>query len=111
LISDGNLNWLDAAGVHFPLGMKEDSVYTERSVQLRSGDVVCFLTDGITEAMNASLEQFSQERIEHIMRTMDLRQLSARQILDRVTDEVRRHVGDAAQHDDMTMVVVKVGAV
>jgi serine phosphatase RsbU (regulator of sigma subunit) len=36
--------------------------------------------------------------------------LSAQQMMDFIADEVRTHVGSAPQHDDMTMVVVKVVA-
>ncbi|HXG01763.1 MAG TPA: SpoIIE family protein phosphatase, partial [Bacteroidota bacterium] len=72
------------------------------------GDIVCLLTDGITEAMDSRLEQFGQERLEQLLVSMKGQALSSRKLLDDVTAEVRRHVNDAAQHDDMTMVVVKV---
>ncbi len=108
LVSQGSIEWLDPNGVHFPLGMKEDSVFAERSLHLRSGDVLVLLTDGFTEAMNDHHEQFGQERLETIMRRPDTNQLPAQQVLDRITHEIQAHVGAAAQHDDMTMVVVKV---
>ncbi len=108
LLSHGSLEWLDPNGVHFPLGMKEDSLYAERSVQLRPGDLLLLLTDGFTEAMNEHKEQFSQERLENLLRHLDSGQLSAQQVLDRITSEIQSYVGNAAQHDDMTMVVVKV---
>lgn len=108
LLSNGTHTWLDAQGVHFPLGMKEDSVYTDRNVQLRPGDVIWLLTDGITEAMNARFEQFGQERLEHLIAAMNTQAHSSQALLEHVTSEVRHHMGDVAQHDDMTMVVVKV---
>ncbi len=108
LVSNGVLEWLDASGVRFPLGMREDSVYSERCVRLQAGDLLVLLTDGFTEAMNNSNEQFGQERLEELLQKMDCRQLSAQHILERVTGAVRSYVGTAAQHDDMTMVVVRV---
>ncbi len=38
LRSNGTVQSLDSVGVHFPLGMKEDSLYEERTVQLQPGD-------------------------------------------------------------------------
>lgn len=107
LISGGSLQWLDPSGVHFPLGMREDTVYAERTVPLSSGDVLVLLTDGITEAMNSEREQFGQERLEQLFRRLNHRTLSSQHILDCVAEELRRHTGGAAQHDDMTMVVVR----
>ncbi|MER3522992.1 MAG: hypothetical protein C4326_02725 [Ignavibacteria bacterium] len=107
LISGGLLQWLDPIGVHFPLGMKESTVYAERTLPLSSGDVLVLLTDGITEAMNNEREQFGQERLEHLFRSMDHRALSSQRILDLVSEELQRHTGEATQHDDMTMVVVR----
>lgn len=105
--SNGSVQWLDSAGVSFPLGMKENSEYSERTVPLSAGDTLLFLTDGFTEAMNASREQFGTERIERAVQQLDST-LSSQQILNRIKSDVALHVGGATQHDDMTMVVVKV---
>jgi sigma-B regulation protein RsbU (phosphoserine phosphatase) len=77
-------------------------------VQLTSGDVLLLLTDGFTEAMNSAQEQFGMERMEVILHKVDTSRLSAPQILERMKQEIERHVGTTPQHDDMTMVVVKV---
>jgi sigma-B regulation protein RsbU (phosphoserine phosphatase) len=110
LRSGGTVQSLDSVGVHFPLGMKEDSLYEERTVQLQPGDVLFLLTDGFTDAMNSQDEMFGTERIERMLTDPRLDGLSAQQMMDSIADEVRTHVGSAPQHDDMTMVVVKVVA-
>jgi serine phosphatase RsbU (regulator of sigma subunit) len=110
LKANGSVEWLNAVGVSFPLGMKEDSAYNERTIQLRPGDVVLFLTDGFTEAMNAAHEQFGTERLQDILQQMETDKLTAIQILERITSDVQLHVGAVPQHDDMTMVVVKVAS-
>jgi serine phosphatase RsbU (regulator of sigma subunit) len=108
LITSGDARWLDSVGVHFPLGMKDQCSYQECSIPLHSGDILCLLTDGFTEAMNPAQEQYGMERIERLVKDLVSRDLSARELLERATAEVRSHVGSASQHDDMTMVVVKV---
>jgi len=58
--------------------------------------------------MNEQGELFGSERIEQTVRGLDVKTLSAEAILRSVTQSVQGYVGTAAQHDDMTMVVVKV---
>jgi serine phosphatase RsbU (regulator of sigma subunit) len=102
------LQWLDGSGVHFPLGMREDTSYGEHSLELHQGDILFLLTDGFTEAMNVARETYGTDRVELIAGAPDLDQLSAPAIITRITEDVQRFAGDAAQHDDMTLVVVKV---
>lgn len=107
LKSNGTLTWLEPTGVHFPLGMKQDSEYDERSIQLNRGDTLFMLTDGFTEAMNEKQEMFGTEMIEDVLRQPGVDALPARKIIDRVVAGVRTFAGSTPQHDDMTMVVVK----
>ncbi len=103
-----SIRWLDGTGVHFPLGMQEDSSYQECSLHLLPGDLLLFLSDGITEAMDVAREVYGSERLEAVIRTTDGHDHSASDVLDRVVEDIRRHAGDAPQHDDMTLVVVRV---
>jgi serine phosphatase RsbU (regulator of sigma subunit) len=106
LRSNGAVAWLDGVGVHFPLGMQEDSCYQECTVQLHAGDRLFLLTDGFTDAMNLRKETFGLEQIERQVMTPEIASLSAEKTLEYLTGEVRRHAAGAPQHDDMTMVVV-----
>ncbi len=108
LKSRGNVENLDSTGVHFPLGMTSDSEYAERTVYLQQGDIILLYTDGISEAMNARHEEFGVQRIAGMLEKMDTANMRAADIIDRINDEVRIHVGSVPQHDDMTMVAVKV---
>ncbi len=108
LKTGGMLKWLDPPGVRFPLGMKEDSAYEELTVQLAPGDILLMLTDGYTEAMNAKEELFGTERVEGVVRDGAVDGLSSGAIIERLTAAVRTHATGVPQHDDMTIVVVKV---
>jgi len=103
-----DVQWLDSAGVPFPLGMTSDTSYEERSIQLQSGDVMLFMTDGYTEAMNTRQEEFGSKRLEDVVRSLSVSEFSANGIITRITDDVRAFAGPTPQHDDMTMVAVKV---
>jgi len=101
------IRWLDAEGVHFPLGTQPDTTYQESVCQMEKGDVVCLLTDGFTEAMNEAHEAFGSERIEAIVKRPEVCRMTAGEMLSLFAEEVKAHAGEAPQHDDMTMVVVK----
>jgi sigma-B regulation protein RsbU (phosphoserine phosphatase) len=102
------VTWLDSIGVTFPLGMTEFTNYHERTAALHNGDVLILLTDGLTEAMNASMESYGNERLTEFVRQLAVGNLSAQQIADAINHDIQTFVGAAPQHDDMTMVVVKV---
>ena len=78
----------------------------EVAIPFQSGDLFVFYTDGFPEAMNKTLEEFGEERLcqtvqKHAHRT-------SAEIMDGIFAEMKQFVGKAAQHDDMTIVVVKV---
>jgi phosphoserine phosphatase RsbU/P len=92
------------------LGLDRGSVFErsleENSVSLKSGDILTFYTDGFTEARRTRSVEFGQEQFTALITRY--RALSARQIVNNVIHEIRKFRGDYPQHDDMTMVIVKV---
>jgi serine phosphatase RsbU (regulator of sigma subunit) len=107
-LSSAGAKWLDGNGVNFPLGMVEHALYNNREVRLGRGEMLLLLTDGVTEAMNGGRELFSAERLEALVCRPDLPKLPASRVIDEVLDNIRRHMGNAPQHDDMTLVVIRV---
>ena len=104
---DGKIKYLKVEGMTFPLGIQENVKYGEVRVQLQSGDVLIFYTDGLPEAMNEKNELFDLERIETTMRSLKS-PMRAAQIVTRLVSEVFKFCGNAHQHDDITLVVVRV---
>jgi hypothetical protein len=78
----------------------------EVSIPFQSGDLFVFYTDGFPEAMNKTMEEFGEERL--CQTVQKYAQGTAAEIMDGVFAEMRLFVGKAKQHDDMTIVVVKV---
>jgi serine phosphatase RsbU (regulator of sigma subunit) len=103
----GAIQMLSVDGVRFPLGMMEDVDYHEVSIPLRPKDVVVFYTDGIPEAMNAKNDMFGFERLEAVVKE-SASDLSAKQVAAKIVEKVAEFAGSAKQHDDMTVVVLKV---
>jgi sigma-B regulation protein RsbU (phosphoserine phosphatase) len=78
----------------------------ERTIELHPGDVALFFTDGITEAMNDADEYFGEARLGRLVELNA--HLASDELRERVLREIEAFVGGAPQHDDMTMILLKV---
>ena len=85
----------------FPLGVMPGFEYTQSAYALQPGDVMCLVSDGVTEAMDAEKNQYGEERLA---RTVEAAPPSAKGVLDAVLADVKEHVGDTKQSDDLTCV-------
>ncbi len=94
------------------LGLEKGDVFNnaieEMEISISTGDVLIFYTDGFTEAMNKSSEEFGEERLINIVNEKS--DLSSEELLDYIIKEVKIFMAKAPQHDDMTMVIVKIKA-
>ncbi|MBF0253700.1 MAG: SpoIIE family protein phosphatase, partial [Candidatus Omnitrophica bacterium] len=99
----GRFSELGAGGL--PAGIMAGQTYTEEVVPFKSGDVLVMYTDGIIEAMNTGGAMFGVDRLMNLI--LARKRESAKQILDGMEAEVRLFSGEAPQHDDMTILVVK----
>ncbi len=86
------------------LGPSPTSQYERGYDTLAQGSILLAYTDGIVEAVNASDEAFGTERLKEVIR--DHAWASARELVEAVFAEVRRHVGGDTRDDDQTVVAV-----
>jgi serine phosphatase RsbU (regulator of sigma subunit) len=77
----------------------------ERAMGYERGDLFLLVTDGVTEARRSDGEQFGEERMEEVLRSGA--GASAGDVRDRLIAAVAAFAGEAPQHDDQTVVVVK----
>ncbi len=109
LLKSGNkITALKSKGAKLPLGSVAEIRYESTQRQLKSGDVIFFITDGIVEAQNASKAFFSHDNLKKCISGLNTEQLSAMQIKDKLLMNIQHFVGNTSQFDDMTIVVVKV---
>jgi sigma-B regulation protein RsbU (phosphoserine phosphatase) len=102
--SSGDVIMLRASGI--AMGVLDDVSLEEKEIELESNDIVVFYTDGITEAINSAGEQFGEKRlVETIERNADL---TVTDLIGRVKDEVFNFAKGQPQHDDFTLVLLKV---
>jgi sigma-B regulation protein RsbU (phosphoserine phosphatase) len=78
----------------------------EYSTGISAGDLYVFYTDGFTESMNRQREEYGEERLRHSVENHAAG--SAREVMDGIFADILEHTGKTRQHDDMTIVVVRV---
>ncbi len=103
LSQEGAMRRLQTGGI--VLGFLDEFSYSQSSILLKKGDVLFLFSDGVTEAMNPAEEEFSEERLEQILKN-NLHK-SAKELIDVVLKEIRQYMGEATQADDITIVAIK----
>jgi Stage II sporulation protein E (SpoIIE) len=87
-------------------GEQYQSKIDQKCIPISEKDVFVFYTDGVTEAMNTQDEVYGEERLKGVIKKFA--HLSPQQLQERIVESVAYFSGKAPQHDDFTMVVVKV---
>jgi sigma-B regulation protein RsbU (phosphoserine phosphatase) len=85
---------------------KFSELLEEERVCLYPGDTIVLYTDGITEAMNGESDLFGDNRLSNIVEEHG--HLESGELRERILREIEAFVGAADQHDDMTMILMKV---
>jgi sigma-B regulation protein RsbU (phosphoserine phosphatase) len=93
-------------GLGIDRGERFEAVLEEAEVPLASGDLFLFFTDGLSEAMNPRAELFGEGRLREVLEKSEAMETEA--VKENILAEVRAFVGEAAQHDDMTLVLFRV---
>jgi sigma-B regulation protein RsbU (phosphoserine phosphatase) len=101
---DGTIERLTEGGLILGI-MKTTMPYQEGSVQLYSGDSVILFTDGVSEAMDTKGNDYTEERLEDFIRTLNGK--SAPAMLTEIKNEIQQYSSGAAQSDDITLIVFK----
>jgi sigma-B regulation protein RsbU (phosphoserine phosphatase) len=101
---------LESTGL--PLGMMPPDVlemlgkgYEERRVRIGEGDLLALYSDGVTEAYDEAENEWGDGRLLECLRPSAA--APARDIVERVFEEIDRFAGSAPQHDDITLLVLK----
>ena len=81
----------------------------ESKIDIHPGDVAVLFTDGVSEAMNDANDLFGETRLQQVIAAHG--DLPPDALRDRIVQAIETFVGPADQHDDMTMVLLRVDAV
>jgi serine phosphatase RsbU (regulator of sigma subunit) len=93
-------------GLRIDDGQMFERLLEEVTLPLHRGDVLVLFTDGISEAMNPESEMFGEARLAELV--AEHGHLPAEELRERILREIEAFRSGAPQHDDMTMILIKV---
>ena len=88
------------------LGVLDDGAYEASTLELQSGDLVVFFTDGISEAMGRDQRMFRSDGIAGAVRSVP--GASPAQIVETVWARLAAHQRGASAGDDRSLLVLRV---
>jgi len=91
-----------------PVGYLFGEVPSVQRTRLRPGDLLFVYTDGASELLQGDDDDVAKgfERLEAILQP--LLHLSAREIVEKVAEELKRVAGDSGLQDDTTLLAIRV---
>lgn len=90
----------------FMIGILDVGInYEVGKVKLEQNDVILFYTDGVTEAMDLSGEEFGDDRLTDILKKF--KDKSSNNILAEINHALVEFAKDTPQYDDITAIVLK----
>ena len=101
----GSVEQLDTDGL--PIGIEHEARYSQRETRLANGDIIMMYTDGVVEAMDSRGRQYEDERLKSIF--VDNASLGAEDLVKVIRTDIDAFVGNAKQHDDQTLMLMKMG--
>jgi sigma-B regulation protein RsbU (phosphoserine phosphatase) len=88
-----------------PIGVERSTTYQRKAFRLYDGDIAVLYTDGIVEVLNEQGKQFGRKNLSQLIARH--KDLSPKEIVGRIKQEVSKFIGTARQHDDQTVLVFK----
>ena len=102
--ADGQFEYLRMRCGMVLAGM-EDVPYKQHEIQLNPGDTIFLYTDGVTEATDANIELYGEDRLVNCLNTLEYDDMQ--QLCDKTKAKVDEFVGEAPQFDDITILAFR----
>ena len=103
LIPDGLV-----VGLQIDDGTMFENLLQEQTITIAPGDLIVWFTDGISETMNEAYDCFGEDRLAQVVE--QYAHLPFDQLRSYILAELRAFAAGADQHDDMTMILMKIAA-
>ncbi|MFQ5706962.1 MAG: PP2C family protein-serine/threonine phosphatase [bacterium] len=108
IVGEAELLQPNGLAIGLEKGHMFSSTIQEEIIAIEADDVFVFFTDGISESMNKDGDEYGEDRLGQII--SQNAHCSAQELVQKVTENVSTFAGTTRQHDDFTMVVVKVAS-
>ena len=107
LMPEGGVPSRLADGAGPPLCTVDGFPYTAGSHQMRQGEMLCLVTDGVVDAHDMREERYGPARLQAVLVGPRLRPDPARSVVDAVLADVKSFVGAAEPADDITVLALR----
>ena len=87
------------------VGLFPQATYDQETVTLEPGDLLVMFSDGVSEALNPAGEEFGEDRLLECLEAN--RRAKPAEVLEQLFSSVRTFAAGAAQHDDVTALVLR----
>jgi len=101
--SNGRTVRLNTGGL--VIGGLPEATFEEEVLQMQDQDIICFFSDGVTEARNENDDEFGEERL--IPCLLEQQANSVPGLVKSVLNAVHEFSGEAHQSDDITLVAMR----
>jgi serine phosphatase RsbU (regulator of sigma subunit) len=102
--ANGNVSAMDVKP-NLPLGLFTDFPYEGQQTTISKNTMLYLFTDGVNEAENKDMEQYSDERLVAFLKSKS--DSEPKDIIDSTLIAVQRHAAGANQSDDITVMCIK----
>ena len=89
-----------------PMGVEKDASYQDINLKLEKGDILLSCTDGLIESLDDYGVQYSADSIKKVI--VSHANDDAKNISNRVKDDLKKFLGTNSQLDDASLIVLKV---
>ncbi|MDD5811304.1 MAG: SpoIIE family protein phosphatase [Treponema sp.] len=89
-----------------PVGVEKTTEYADNEISVNSGDIIITCTDGLIEALNGDGHQYGKTNLEKVVKAYH--SLDGKEIANKIKTDVKKFCGSAAQHDDQSLLVIKI---
>ncbi len=104
LLRDGKVSELRGE-INMVLGVDPTEDYHQAVIDLKSGDLLLFYTDGLTDAMNFNQQTFGRQRL---IEAFSKDGPTAETVSQNILWELHKFVGLAKRTDDVTLIVARI---
>jgi len=91
----------------YPFGVRENVDYLDVSLELNSGDLVLFYSDGFPEAVNEQGNRIGFEKALHIVESLDTDKLTAKEVCNKIREYIKQYSIERLA-DDTTILCLKI---
>ena len=102
--TNGNVSAMDVKP-NLPLGLFSGFPYEGQETTIEKNTMLYLFTDGVNEAENNEMEQYSDERLVAFLKSKS--DSEPKELIEATLIEVQRHAAGANQSDDITVMCIK----